>query len=87
MKEKVDDLSEKELVEYSRHKTSYMYQKYGTYRFISAMIIGIGLAAGISYAYRNRLKSVVGSLLMHNCKNMFLSNPKIINLKKMNKEL
>ena len=45
---------------------NYMYQKYGTYRFLAAIIFGIAFVSGASVLYRSRIKSLAGSLLMHN---------------------
>ena len=45
---------------------NFMYQKYGTYRFLAAIIFGIAFVSGASVVYRSRVKSLSGSLLIYN---------------------
>ena len=57
-----------------------MYEKYGTYRFFAACIIGIGGLSIMSYMFRNRVKNLNNSAIIFDAKTEFYKNKKIVEL-------
>ena len=57
-----------------------MYEKYGSYRFFTALVLGIGGLTIMSYFFKNRVQNLKGSIVIYEAERFFQTHPKIMEL-------
>ena len=68
--------------EYGKQKTNFMYSKYGSYRMLSFILFFAAIGGLVVYKKKTVIKSIKGSILEDEIKNMVRKNENVMKILK-----
>lgn len=77
-----ENLSEEEIQEYNKQKSTNMYSKYNTHRLVTFLFLGFAAVGALWYKSKYTLSSIINTSLLYSVKSRFSTNPEVQRLGK-----